>query len=506
MKFNNKVLISLTLALVLAFSLLSVSFADSVYDTDDIVIDAIDYTREIIPVYEGSDYSDYEHEICIPKLNLDTENAKKFNEKIYNDHAMPYETLLDYSEEEWVYNVDYDSENYDGIVGIIVTFSGGPQASEMMSRYLCYYYDVNNDTELTFEEYAAKFGYDTYTLTSKLESLEAHDGYSHECLGDMPVLDGFIADDDETIVVFSNVETPDETVIYEVDSIIAPGYRVADVHEADSAAAAPVIIENASESNSDSNSGSNSDSCADIGKTPKVIDNSGLLTATERDALESKLENFVAEYGLDAVILTADSLDGKTAEAYADDYYDYNYYGVDDEKSGILLLVSIGERDYAISTTGKGLYVFTNRVCENMVDEFIDDLSAGNYYDAFDTFARLCDHYAFLYTDEDSYDDYEYSSEPFPLSGIFIFGALLIGFIVALIAVGIMKGKLKSVRAQRAADNYVVDGSLNVTNSSELFLYRTVTRTARPRDEDNGGGGSHTGSSGTSHGGTSGKF
>ena len=51
-------------------------------------------------------------------------------------------------------------------------------------------------------------------------------------------------------------------------------------------------------------------------------------------------------------------------------------------------------------------------------------------------------------------------------------------------------------------------GSLNITDSSDLFLYHTVDRTAKPKDDDNSSGGSstHTSSSGTTHGGGSGKF
>ena len=41
---------------------------------------------------------------------------------------------------------------------------------------------------------------------------------------------------------------------------------------------------------------------------------------------------------------------GKTAEAYADDYYDYNGYGYGENDDGLLLLVSMGEREWAITT------------------------------------------------------------------------------------------------------------------------------------------------------------
>lgn len=94
-----------------------------------------------------------------------------------------------------------------------------------------------------------------------------------------------------------------------------------------------------------------------------------------------------------------------------------------------------------------------------------------------------------------------------PLSLIWIPVSVIIGFIIALIAVGVMKSKLKTVRFKTTANSYLKKGSLNITDSSDLFLYRTVNRTAKPKDNEGSGGSStHTSSSGATHGGGSGKF
>ena len=59
----------------------------------------------------------------------------------------------------------------------------------------------------------------------------------------------------------------------------------------------------------------------------------------------------------------------------------------------------------------------------------------------------------------------------------------LIAFVIALITVLVMKGQLKSVRRQHFAGNYLQEGSLDVTFSQDLYLYRNVTRTPRPKDK-----------------------
>ena len=80
---------------------------------------------------------------------------------------------------------------------------------------------------------------------------------------------------------------------------------------------------------------------------------------------------------------------------------------------------------------------------------------------------------------------------------------------LAWVVVSVMKSQLRSVAFQENAASYVREGSMNLTNSRELFLYRDVHRTERPkesRSSDSGGSSTHTSSSGTTHGGGGGSF
>lgn len=75
--------------------------------------------------------------------------------------------------------------------------------------------------------------------------------------------------------------------------------------------------------------------------------------------------------------------------------------------------------------------------------------------------------------------------------------SVVIGLIVAYIVVTTMKGKLKSVRMQNQATNYIKANSMNVSVSRDIFLYRVVTSKEKQKDDDN----THTSSSGRTHGG-----
>ena len=63
--------------------------------------------------------------------------------------------------------------------------------------------------------------------------------------------------------------------------------------------------------------------------------------------------------------------------------------------------------------------------------------------------------------------------------------ALAIGFVVALIVTGVMRSKLKSVRPNNSAANYTRDGSFDVAESREIFLYKKTQQTRIQKDNDN---------------------
>ena len=113
-----------------------------------------------------------------------------------------------------------------------------------------------------------------------------------------------------------------------------------------------------------------------------VIDNADLMSSSEEAALEEKAQALRQEYGMDVVILTVDSLDGKRPQEYADDYYDYNGYA----DNGVLFLLSMEERDWYISTKGNAIYALTDYGIQQVGEAALPYLSSGEYYEAFTVF------------------------------------------------------------------------------------------------------------------------
>lgn len=179
-----------------------------------------------------------------------------------------------------------------------------------------------------------------------------------------------------------------------------------------------------------------------------VSDNAGILS----DYTESRIENICSEiysdFGYNVYVATVYSLNGKSAEAYADDLYD-SLFPLNSD--GIIMLVSMEYRDYWVEG-------------EVPQSSFI---------------------------------------------GKRIMISLIVAVIMAFIWVSVMKSGMNTAKRNDRASDYVRKGSFNLTQSSDLYLYSTVVKTPRAQNTSSGGGGGrggHVSSSGASHGGRGGKF
>ena len=242
---------------------------------------------------------------------------------------------------------------------------------------------------------------------------------------------------------------------------------------------------------------------------PRFVDEVGLLTEAEAGTLLALLDEISERQACDVAIAVAATLGGKTSTAYADDFFDYNGYGMGPNDDGIILIICLEERDWAISTHAFAIDAFTDSGQEYIMDKVLPDLSAGNYAAAFTTFADQCDTFLTAARDGRRYDGHYMPDTP-PLFSFASFMERLIitlpvGAVLSFIITLIMKARLKTVRFQPSARDYIRPGSFNLVASRDMFLYRTVSRTRRASDSG-GGSSTHTSSSGRSHGGSSGKF
>lgn len=265
---------------------------------------------------------------------------------------------------------------------------------------------------------------------------------------------------------------------------------------------------------------------------PKVVDDAGLLSDSQRESLEQKAEELAETYGIDVVIYTVYSMDGQDPEGYADDYYDENGYGIGEDHSGILFLLSMEYRDWAISTCGDGIYALTDYGIESVFSDMAGELSDGNYYDAFCIYLSSLEGYLKAFQNGSPVDGFttEYvgpgSYEGGTAEEVIHYGEdrsswtdYLIRFLIALgigaaaggITLAGLKKSMNTAVPQRGAQSYL-KGNVNITSHMDILVGSHTSRTPRSTGSSGGsgrsGGGSsvHHSSGGVRHGGGHGKF
>lgn len=219
-----------------------------------------------------------------------------------------------------------------------------------------------------------------------------------------------------------------------------------------------------------------------------VVDQAGIFTAEQVSQLEKAAAELGAQYKMDIVIVTTNDAEGKTAMAYADDFFDYNGYGVGANHDGILMLMDFDNRDVWISTTGSGITYLTDAKIESILDDvFANGMESGDYYGAASAFV----------------DSAARAMAPNSVSTVDgIISLLSSGGLGA----GIFGGVRRSYKgkAARPVFEYQKNSlvSLGLTADNLFNTYTTSRIIPRPSSSSGGGGSStHTSSSGGTHGG-----
>ncbi len=252
-----------------------------------------------------------------------------------------------------------------------------------------------------------------------------------------------------------------------------------------------------------------------------VSDEAGLLSDYEQSELESMISDFLDAHGFQLVILTVNGTDSRDITDIADDFYDNGGYCDD----GALFAIDIAERAWYISTAGRGEYALTDTNIDFIAEEMLPFLKTGDYFEAFSIFIEECGYWVDAYDsgefipEEDDYadyGDYGYREEPHTrgLSPLWIPVSIAIGVLLALLITSSMKSGMNSVQSRKTASDYANRGSLKLTDKQDVFLYHTILRAPKPKDDSGtrgGGGGSfgggiHMSGGGVSHGGHGGHF
>ncbi|HHV30451.1 MAG TPA: TPM domain-containing protein [Clostridium sp.] len=238
-----------------------------------------------------------------------------------------------------------------------------------------------------------------------------------------------------------------------------------------------------------------------------VIDYLNYLTDSEITNLQADIDSIKNTYGLDVVIVITDNTDGKSSRDFADDFFDYNGYGIGRDYSGLLMLINMQDREVWISTSGEAIDIFTNSRISTMEDNIIGPLSNAKYYNACRTFISDVKSYANAGVPRGQYrveSDMTYAdkvSRTIKSLPVYIV-ALIISVGSTLVLSFSSKGKVTI-----NSSTYEENGSFVLSERRDDYIRESTVKTKIERSS----GGSqksstHTSSSGRTHGGGGKKF
>ena len=243
-----------------------------------------------------------------------------------------------------------------------------------------------------------------------------------------------------------------------------------------------------------------------------VTDSVGLLSEEQWQELEKQARAISEEYDFEVYAVIVDNYldysEGSVQDAAEAIYTRYSL-GSGAEKDGLMLLLSMNDRDYSLITHGSnGNYTFNDEGRVYLTEYFLDDFAENDWYKGLADYFVWSSEYLSAAKSGEPYSDNHVpmsSEERMAAIGIRILIILLVPFAIAGIYVASLTAKMKSVAEATKAAGYIA-GELQLKRQTDQFVHATETRTKISSDSNKGSGGSSRSGGSSGFSGTSGKF
>lgn len=244
-----------------------------------------------------------------------------------------------------------------------------------------------------------------------------------------------------------------------------------------------------------------------------ISDTYGVLSQAEVDQLNAQAQQISDQYqfGVYAHILYDDA-SYDDIWGYIEQYYAEQDLGYGNTSDGILFLITQssqgGSYDIYIPAASNQSY-FTIDGLEDIQDDAEEGLFEHDYYKAIDTFLDKTEEHLAYYNQHDHpwssategavYYDAETGRS---VSGFAVAAGIIIPFVVACIVVAVNASKHRTKHTATDAAEYIPSyGQLQLTRHTDMYLYRTQSRTKIHHEESHDGGGGFSSSGGMHSGG-----
>nr|MCR5608773.1 hypothetical protein [Lachnospiraceae bacterium] len=194
-------------------------------------------------------------------------------------------------------------------------------------------------------------------------------------------------------------------------------------------------------------------------------------------------------------------------EEFAEDFQDYNDYGLGNDKSGFIYFLSMDLRICTVSGVGDGQDILNDQGLDAVLDQCYNYLSkdkSNSYYKSCESFLNDIEYMLEKYQSGQYYGvDYKISRfKPNIIVLIVLFG---IGLLSGYIVVEGYKSDMNTNLGSTVASDYIMKNSFKLTTKNDTFVSTNTAKVRIPTDSGTRSGGgssyssSHTSSSGRVH-------
>ena len=235
-----------------------------------------------------------------------------------------------------------------------------------------------------------------------------------------------------------------------------------------------------------------------------IYDTAGLLSDAEYSLFEDMAQDISRQRQCAVYFLSVKDFreygNGDIFHVARQIYLD-NDFGMGENRDGVMLILSMADRDYSLIAHGFGDTALTDYGMDPISQHFLDDFADNDWYGGIQDYLMYTDDLLAQAREGNIYDQGSWITGRVLWLWSLILGAV-ISLMVCLIQRMLMR---KKVRIQSGAAGYLEGGSVSITRRRDVFSHTTEIRQKIQTDNKSGSSGGH---SHTSDGfsGKSGKF
>lgn len=239
----------------------------------------------------------------------------------------------------------------------------------------------------------------------------------------------------------------------------------------------------------------------------QVVDDADILYDSEERRLTDMIEELEMSSEWDVMAVSTEDAGGKTAERYAEEWFD-QYTTADD---GVICLIDMDNREIVIRTFGEAIYYLTDSRIDDILDKAYDGAADGEYFECYesmiegikDALQRGIPDGQYTYDEDSRQVVGAYRAEKRITPGewlLVVVAALAAGGITVGAVIG--KYRLKWGGYQYS---YRENGTIELSDKRDIFVNQIVTHRRIPRESQGGRGGHRGGGRSTTHVGAGGR-